>query len=437
MSAHAQPIRAYLSKDRVKQGDELLVHVEVKGFYKQIRPLFPILQHFKKSGDTQQLDLQGGSLTIFSQAYIARDTGRFPVPSFKVLADQQLYESPVFTVHVSPAPASQDPVAVPKDISMEVLFERDTVFIGEQVRLQMVLMVPEAQLGNVRVSDFAKAKLREAIPKKSFWEEKVPRQSVKADKILRNGKPFFALPLFETWLFPLESGIFPFGDQYLGYELRVQKEGASTSDILLGKSYRTLAMFIKAKPKSLIVTPLPPSSRSTDLGVGQLQIQASLSREKVATGEPFSLEVTIFGKANFSTLPEPQFERDPGFTYESPSVDYQFSFSDSLLSGKRIYTYLLTAAYPGNFELGPIQYLFFDPLVGKEVLLESEKLKLSVSGKELPEILTNSEGSFYYRAFRQASTHNFQRISYLPLISAILGLLALSGLIYYFFNPKT
>jgi hypothetical protein len=427
-SLQAQEIRAYLSNERIRVGDELMLHVEVKGFHKEIRPLFPLVKNADKKGDTQELSLQGGSLTIYSQAYVLEDTGIFTFPAFEVLLDKEEFLTADLTVQAIPAPPMPDLDGEMPAISVEVFLERDTVYLGEQVHVRMFLVMPASEKGNVRVSDFAKARLKEELPKNAFWEEKLARQSLKTLAIERNGEAFLAYPLLETYLFPLKTGIFPFGDQYLSYELRLEKEGASTSEILMGKSYRTVNMLQKAEPKNLIVLPVPETSAET--AVGDLALYAKISTEQAATGEPFYMILILEGKANFSTLPEPDFERNSLFSYESPSVNYQFNFADSLAKGQRTYTYQLTGAYPGTYNLGPITYTYFDPLEKRIKKLEEKKVEIVITGSALPELLTNSEGSFYYRAFNAASQKSPFRIPFLDKWSILLVCIALCGFIF-------
>lgn len=402
----AQQIRAYLSREKVRAGDELIVHVEVKGFHEDARPLFPLVDKADKEGASQELSLQGGNLTIYSQAYVCRDTGKLTFPSFEVRVDQQVYQSPPLLASVIEAPPKTPFEGEMPEISLEVMLDRDTVFVGEQVHLRMYLVIPESERGNVRISDFAKAKLREAIPKKAFWEEKIPRQALEILSKQRDDKVFLLYPLLETYLFPLQTGIYPLGDQYLSYELKLEKAGATTSDILMGKSYRTMNMLQKAEPKDLIVLPVPDAGAET--AVGNLTLTAKVSSGQAATGEPFYLTVTLEGEANFSTLPEPTFKMDPLFTYESPSVNYEFNFGDSAATGQRTYTYQLTAAYPGKYNLGPIAYTYFDPEQKRMKKLKQAEVNMVITGEELPEILTNSEGSFYFRALERASAKDFR-----------------------------
>lgn len=427
-SLQAQQIRAYVSNERVRVGDELIVHVEVKGFHQKARPLFPIIKEANKRGRTQELSLQGGNLTIYSQAYVFKKIGVITFPSFEVRVDQELYKSTPLVTTVIAAPPKPDLTGEMPDISLEVFFDRDTIYIGEQVHLRMYLVIPEAEKGNVRVSDFAKSKLREGMPNKAFWEEKLPGQFTEVLSLERGGKKFLRYPLLETYLFPLQTGIFPFGDQYLTYELRENKEGATTSDILMGKSYKTIKMLQKAEPHDLIVLPVPQALAET--AVGDLTLTAKVSTSEAATGEPFYMMLILEGKANFSTLPEPQFKLNPLFTYESPSVNYQFSFGDSSAKGQRTYTYQLTAAYPGNYNLGPIEYAYFDPLKKQMKKLKQKELNIEITGDELPEILTNSEGSFYFRAFQQASEEEHRNIPFLKYVSLLLVAFAIAGLVW-------
>jgi len=56
-------------------------------------------------------------------------------------------------------------------------------------------------------------------------------------------------------------------------------------------------------------------------------------------------------------------------------------------------------------------------------------VSITVTGDALPEILTNSEGSFYFRAIQQADEGEWWQIPFLPMLSIVMMGLALLGLV--------
>jgi hypothetical protein len=83
--SYSQSYRAYLSKQLLRQDDELLLYLEVKNPVSALRPQFPLLEGLPKQGASQELRPQSGNLIVYSQAYSLEDTGRFKIPPFEVL----------------------------------------------------------------------------------------------------------------------------------------------------------------------------------------------------------------------------------------------------------------------------------------------------------------------------------------------------------------
>jgi hypothetical protein len=420
-ATYGQSYRAYLSKQLLRQDDELLLYLEVKNPVSALRPQFPLLEGLRKQGASQELRPQSGSLIVYSQAYSLEDTGRFKIPPFEVLGgDSVFFTSPELPFRVLPPLPRADFEGEMPELDLEIKLSKTRVYLGEGVQLDILLVMKEEDREKVKVSDLARAELRESLPRQAFWEEKIGRQPQMADTLVKNGKRYLAFPLFRTYLFPLQTGDIAFDGLYLPLQIEQQQQGASTYDILTGKNKRRVPLILKASPTKLQVQPLPNHPRRDSAAVGVLGMDARLSAPSVNTGEPFYLTLTLSGIANFSTLNQPQLKLPDAFSRQEPAVSYSFKFSDGKARGQRSFTYELVAAYAGAYELGPVRYFYFDPIRGQYDSLLVQYLSLEVEGKDLPELLEDGQRGFYARMLQKASRKPPFRIPFGPWLSLLL-----------------
>ena len=133
-------------------------------------------------------------------------------------------------------------------------------------------------------------------------------------------------------------------------------------------------------PIELQVRPLPSNEPPSFTGaVGQYEIEASLDSNDLAFGDSLTLTVEISGQGNFDTLPDPVWQDVPGWrAFENDSF-HRTSVRDGTISGSKTFERVLIPDSPGDFDLPPIEYSYFDPEQEEYVTISSNAFSIKVA----------------------------------------------------------
>ena len=130
----------------------------------------------------------------------------------------------------------------------------------------------------------------------------------------------------------------------------------------------------------LQVRPLPSNEPPSFTGaVGQYEIEASLDSNDLVFGDSLTLTVEISGQGNFDTLPDPVWQDVPGWrAFENDSFHRTF-VQDGTINGSKTFERVLIPDAPGDFDLPPIEYSYFDPEQEEYVTVSSDALSIKVA----------------------------------------------------------
>ena len=142
---------------------------------------------------------------------------------------------------------------------------------------------------------------------------------------------------------------------------------------------------VETRPATLDVVSLPTDGRPDDFSgaIGKFDIEASVSPEKVAPGEPVTLRVVISGQGNFEAMSAPVLIGDGEWRSYPPTET--FRATDAInFSGEKTYEYLLVARTDQTKTPG-VKFNFFDPSSGKYVLLAKDPIPVeALAAKATP-----------------------------------------------------
>lgn len=202
---------------------------------------------------------------------------------------------------------------------------------------------------------------------------------VSTEKI--NGKIFDVHTIRKVQLYPLRSGNFTIDPMELKNKIefsrsavykkteQVIKEGMPTDNrTSFDKNNKTIIENeIYTEPVAILVKPIPEISRpgTYNGAVGVFTISASLSDKELVRNEQGFLEVSIKGNGNFiqlNPLPVRWPKELEGF---DPIIDDSLDRTQSPIIGRRTFRYPLISAIPGEFNIPPIEFSFFNPVIGE------------------------------------------------------------------------
>jgi len=142
---------------------------------------------------------------------------------------------------------------------------------------------------------------------------------------------------------------------------------------------RTITYMLQSQPIKIIVDPLPEGAPQGFRGaVGDFYLDVELDKNRVKADEPVNFTVTISGTGNVKLLETPDLVLPAGVENYPPKVTEEINREGEVISGKKMFEYLLIPRNPGKRRFEPVTYVCFDPARGEYVTLTSGGMDLEV-----------------------------------------------------------
>ncbi|MFN5325392.1 MAG: BatD family protein [Bacteroidota bacterium] len=411
----AQSLSASVNRNPVALGEQFQITFTLNGSGNTFTP--PAMNEFLVlSGPNQSTSMQivnGSFSQSVSYSYIlqAKKTGTFKIGPGTVNSGGKIIQSNPITINVVAGSQSQGGQQQNNQgnissgsVFIRVSVDKKSVYKGEAVVATFKLYT------NVQVVNYSISKMPSYA---GFWSQdmEMPKQMTLYNENV-NGTPYQVGEIKKVVLYPQQSGILTI-DQMAGEcvaRVRVNRNRSNNpfdifndpffSDPFFGSGgVRDVPYAIKSDPVKITVKELPSGAPAGFNGaVGEFSLETLLDREKVKTNDAVNLRIKLTGRGNlkliespFSTIPE-EFE-----SYD-PKVGDQISIGSRGATGTRTFEHLLIPRVPGNYQLGPIDFAYFNPETEAYVSLSSPPIKLEVEkGKGDTSPIVSSGGKSDFR----------------------------------------
>lgn len=142
--------------------------------------------------------------------------------------------------------------------------------------------------------------------------------------------------------------------------------------------YVTVRKKLTTRPVTVNVSPLPQGApESFAGGVGKFSFSTALSTDSLSTHDAASLILKVNGTGNVSLLETPKISFPLDIEAYDPKVTSDVD--ENGLYGTKVYEYPFIPRSAGDFELGPIQYTYYDINQRKYVTIDAGTLSLKVT----------------------------------------------------------
>jgi len=381
-------VRAYVTPSTtVAVGRPFVLNVELTGTQSLTRePDLPDLSAFAQFlGRSTQSSVRmingrsSVSLTIQFR-YQALSEGSHTIPSFRVEAAGQLFDTDPVEITISAGAAGPTP-------SEEAGIGADDLFITAEPSKRRVyegepLLVEYRIWTRVDVTNFGMTRVPEP---EGFWEEDLtPGGQPEVEQRTRNGVQYASAVIRRIGLIPTGPGtrtIEPIGVEA---QVRVRESRDPFTDFfgrrsLFGSS--TVQTTVLAEPVTIEVDPLPAGRPEPFSGVvGSLDVSASLDRDSVEANEAVTLTVRLTGEGNIRAIPAPDLDLPPDFEAFPPEISERITPSADGLRGTKTFAWVLIPRAPGNREVPAVPFAYFDDDAEAYRVVASDPIPLSVSG---------------------------------------------------------
>ena len=258
------------------------------------------------------------------------------------------------------------------DIFMRLTLNRTSVVVGEPITatLKIYHRTNLAGFENVRFPSF-----------NGFWSQEVEApDNIEFQREQVNGTMYNSAVLRRWVLIPQKTGDQNIDPAEVVCLVNVQQRRSTGSifDDFFGSDYITTRQRVSAKAPTIHVSALPAGApASFGGGGGEFQGQAHLSKDSLKTHDAASLIVTVSGKGNVALLEAPKISFPPDF--ELYDVKTSVNTDKSGTSGSKTFEFPFIPRSPGQFEIGPVQYSYYDVNQRRYHTVSTAVLPLSVA----------------------------------------------------------
>lgn len=392
-NSYAQDFTATVDRTTVGQYDRFQVYFTFNGQdingVSNFRP--PSFQGFRVlSGPNQSTSMQiingkvSGSLT-FSYILQPSNIGEFTIGSASVDYNGKTYRtSPLKITVVKGTPQQQressggyssDELA--KNVFIVAEASKTRAYLGEQITVTYKLYTK---------LNIASPQITKLPQYQGFWAEEIePSQTINFDIGMYKGERYRVATIKRVALFPTKTGTLSVTPFELNIPVIVKKKRTSNdifdeffNDSFFGRT-ETIEYLARSNTLKVEVKPLPSSNvpASFNGAVGNFNFKVEIDKKNVKTNESITLRMIVSGSGNIKLLKLPEVQLPPGFEKYEPKV-YDNVNKGSVISGQKIVEYLIIPRTPGEKEIPPIEFSYFNPSSNKYIVLSSPSFKINV-----------------------------------------------------------
>lgn len=352
--AQDNPVTASVDRAAVGTDETFNLTVTINGSMGAAQPQLPVLDGFQVLGSSTstQINMINGKTT--SQVdYIyqlqATRAGDLQIPAISVNVDGQTYATAPITVHVTQGTAPAAPAnsngpggaaasqSEDGDFFVEATTDQPAVYLGQQMiyTFRFYQAVDLFDQPSYNPPDFG-----------GFWHGQKSEQSQAMTNV---GGRTYRVTTLTTILFPTTAG-----------ERTIEPARLNIPDSVFQRGG-----LLQTAPVTITVKPLPePAPAGFGGAVGQIIITATVDAANAKVNEPVTLHLTLQGKGNVETWPDPALPTLRGWRVFNSTAKSSTDVVDGQLTGTRRYEQLLVPTTPGELTIPAIQYVYFDPVQG-------------------------------------------------------------------------
>lgn len=240
-------------------------------------------------------------------------------------------------------PAPRDPA-----VFVRAMVEPERPFAGQQAVYTIYLYTRD---------DVSSVQPRELPTFRGFWVRDLPLpQRLQAQMVDVGGDRYGRVPLIQKALFPLRAGRNVLEPAEMDLLVRVVEPRFLGPPLARSEQVR-----LRTNPIAVEVQPLPPAPAGFGGAVGQMSLAARIEPPELRMGEAATLTVTLSGRGNLQTVPEPRIEAPPGLTVHPPQQQGDEKVDGTTIQSQRTWSYVVIPDRAGRIELRVPGITYFDP----------------------------------------------------------------------------
>ena len=215
-----------------------------------------------------------------------------------------------------------------------------------------------------------------------FHTQEVPLPQQKSFKIENiNGRPYRTVTWSQYVMFPQITGKLQIPSITFNGIVVQQNRSVDPFEAFFngGSGYVEVKKQIQAPGIEIQVDPLPERPAGFSGGVGRFNITAQLDKDEVKANDPVKLRVIVSGSGNLKLIKQPTVNMPKDFdTYDAKITD-KTKLTTQGLEGSMIYDILAVPRHPGEYDIPPIEFTYYDTASNQYRTVKSDGFKLKVA----------------------------------------------------------
>lgn len=300
-----------------------------------------------------------------------------------------------------PAEEIKAPADLNKDVFIKVSVDKSSAYVGEQITTNYKL--------------YTRLPMQMSISKlpslNGFWTQdfELPKEMKPTEEII-NGKKYQVFLLKKSALFPQQVGKLqldpaeakglvrvvqktkranPFADDpfFSQFGSLFMGDPFFDNDLFSGMAYKDIPVTIASAPVSINVKEVPNTKKPVTYtgAVGKFQFDVQLDKLSCSTDDALKLKLLIRGSGNLKLIEAPVFDLPKGLEKYDPIVIDSITGRTTAIEGFKQFEYALLPTAPGDYEIAPIAFSYFNPATQQYESIVSQPIHLHVVlGKQLP-----------------------------------------------------
>lgn len=220
---------------------------------------------------------------------------------------------------------------------------------------------------------------------KGFHTQEIPLPQEKSFKIEQyNGRNYKTVTWSQYVMFPQMTGTLEVPPLTFNGVVVQQNRYVDPFEAFFngGSGYVEVKKKIQAPGVSIEVDPLPARPSGFSGGVGHFTMKAEMDHSELKANDPLTLRVTISGTGNLKLIKQPVVKFPKDFDTYAPKTTDKTRLTTNGIDGSIIYEYLSVPRHQGQFDIPPVEFIYYDTQKKQYVTLTSEPFHLEVAKGE-------------------------------------------------------
>ncbi len=258
------------------------------------------------------------------------------------------------------------------NIFARVVMSKRNVYRGEQIIATVKLYVNP----NIPIAGFDEVNLPTY---EGFYTQdiKIPQQ-VSFKREVYNDKIYQVGVLKKTILFPQQNGKLTIKPFTMALLVQQQVRARSFFDDFFS-THRTVKTRLTSSTVTINVKDLPTQPANFMGGVGNFNVNSSISSNEATTNDAVTLTVKINGTGNIRLIKTPELTLPSDFEVYDPRSTDNVRTTANGATGTKTVEYLFQPRFEGDYTIPAIKFAYFNPATGKYITKSTQEYKLHVT----------------------------------------------------------